>query len=164
MAWVQLSTSNLSKDELYGKAESLLVAMLADAPRADLSAAMATLCSLVAALNPAVSWVGFYRLADPQTLIVGPYVGKPATLVIPVTRGVCGEAARKQQTIVVADVHAHPDHIVCDICSRSEIVVPWFSSTGELLGVLDLDSATPSAFDEVDQKWLECLLGRLPEC
>ena len=161
MAWVQPSQEDASKDELYGQVGSLLGAMLADAPKADLSAAMATLCSLVAALNPAVSWIGFYRLVTPDTLVVGPYQGKPATVVIPISRGVCGEAARKRETVIVADVHAHPDHIACDICSRSEIVVPWFSSTGELLGVLDLDSASPAAFDGEDARWLEKLLKQL---
>lgn len=161
MAWVQPSNEGVSKEELYSQAESLLTAMLADAGDADLSAAMATLCSLVAALNPAVSWVGFYRLITPDTLVVGPYQGKPATIVIPISRGVCGEAARKQETIIVADVHAHPDHIACDICSRSEIVVPWFSATGELLGVLDLDSASPAAFDQTDALWLGKLLKLL---
>ena len=39
-------------------------------------------------------------------------------------RGVCGTAAAKAQTQLVADVEAYPGHIACDGASRSEIVVP----------------------------------------
>ncbi len=53
------------------------------------------------------------------------------------------------------DVHAFADHIACDAASRSEIVVPLLTATGELFGVLDLDSPVLARFDEEDRNGLE---------
>ena len=53
------------------------------------------------------------------------------------------------------DVDAFPGHIACSALSRSEIVVPVRSKSGEVIGVLDLDSSTLSDFSEVDQRFLE---------
>ncbi len=53
------------------------------------------------------------------------------------------------------DVEAFADHIVCDSRSRSEIVVPVFGPSGQLMGVLDIDSAELNGFDETDGFWLE---------
>lgn len=39
----------------------------------------------------------------------------------------------------------------------SEIVVPYFSSEGDLLGVLDVDSNESAAFTSADQEGLEGL-------
>ena len=59
------------------------------------------------------------------------------------------------------DVHAFPGHIACDASARSEIVVPVFDPTGELIAVLDLDSHEPGAFDETDQEGLELVADLL---
>jgi GAF domain-containing protein len=104
---------------------------------------------------PQVNWVGFYFLEFTE-LVVGPFQGKPACVRIPMGRGVCGQAAARQETILVRDVHAFTDHIVCDVASNSEIVVPLIRS-GELLGVLDVDSPELARFDEADRAGLERL-------
>jgi L-methionine (R)-S-oxide reductase len=62
--------------------------------------------------------------------------------------------------VLVADVHAFPDHIACDTGSRSELVVPLLASN-ELLGVLDLDSPLLARFDEADQAGCERLAAVL---
>ena len=72
-------------------------------------------------------------------LVLGPFQGMPACVRIPLSRGVCGAAARERRTQVVPDVHAFPGHIACDAASRSEIVVPLLDGD-RLLGVLDVDS------------------------
>jgi GAF domain-containing protein len=59
-----------------------------------------------------------------QTLLLGPFHGKPACQLIKFGKGVCGTAAAKQETVVVPDVEKFPGHIACDAESRSEIVVP----------------------------------------
>jgi GAF domain-containing protein len=71
---------------------------------------------------------------------------------------VCGTAAVERRTIIVRDVHAFPGHITCDPRSRSEIVVPVLRPDGSLLGVFDVDSALPAAFDEEDGAGLEPIL------
>ena len=101
-----------------------------------------------------INWVGFYLLRGDE-LVLGPFQGKPACVRIPVGKGVCGTAVAKDRTQRVADVHAFPGHIACDGRSRSEVVVPVFEPSGALIGVLDVDSDRPAAFDEVDVEWLE---------
>jgi GAF domain-containing protein len=104
-------------------------------------------------------WVGFYRVTEPGMLKIGPYQGGHGCLVIPFTRGVCGAAAREERTQVVADVDAFPGHIACASSTRSEIVVPVFGGDGGLLGVLDVDSDRPAAFDDGDARALEGLMA-----
>ena len=100
-----------------------------------------------------INWAGFYILQG-NTLILGPFQGKPACIEIPVGRGVCGTAVAQNRTQLVPDVHAFPGHIACDSASRSEIVVP-LRKNGQLWGVLDMDSPTENRFSEADQVGLE---------
>ncbi|MEN8682019.1 MAG: GAF domain-containing protein, partial [Akkermansiaceae bacterium] len=72
--------------------------------------------------------------------------------------GVCGTAAATGETQVVEDVHEFPGHIACDERSQSEIVVPVRNESGDLIAVLDVDSAKKGAFDELDRVCLERIL------
>ena len=73
-------------------------------------------------------------------------------------RGVCGTSWKEARTLVVPDVDEFPGHIACSSLSKSEIVVPIFK-TGEVTGVLDIDSTEPSTFDRIDAFWLERLVS-----
>jgi GAF domain-containing protein len=115
----------------------------------------ANLSALVAHALPDLNWVGFYFF-DGAELVVGPFQGLPACVRIPLSKGVCGAAARSRQTQRVDDVHAFPGHIACDSASRSELVVPLYQGDA-LLGVLDLDSPLPARFDADDQAGLEAI-------
>lgn len=106
---------------------------------------------------PGLNWAGFYILHG-DTLVLGPFQGKPACVRIALGKGVCGSAAQKQETLVVKDVHAFPGHIACDAASNSEIVVPLIKN-GKLWGVLDIDSPLPARFDDTDRRFLEELAG-----
>ena len=121
----------------------------------DWIAALATVSCELHHAFAAFHWTGFYRAISADLLIVGPYQGGHGCLRIPFDRGVCGAAARTRQTQRVADVHAVPDHIACSSTTRSELVVPVITSAGALLGVLDVDSDHPAAFDALDQAQLE---------
>ena len=105
-------------------------------------------------------WVGFYRVVAPGLLKIGPYQGGHGCLVIPFARGVCG-AAREERTRVVEDVDAFPGHIACAASTRSEIVVPVRGPDRTLIGVLDVDSDTPAAFDADDAAAVEALMGEV---
>ncbi|HIF9186638.1 TPA: GAF domain-containing protein [Photobacterium damselae] len=96
-----------------------------------------------------INWVGFYLLKDDQ-LVLGPFQGKPTCVRIPVGRGVCGTAVSEKKVQRVAYVHAFPGHIACDAVSNSEIVLPLIVS-GEVIGVLDIDSPSLSRFDQNDE-------------
>lgn len=100
-----------------------------------------------------ISWVGFY-LYDGEKLYLGPFQGKVACTKIKIGNGVCGTSAEVRRTIIVPDVDKFPGHIACDVESKSEIVVPIIKDE-KLIGVLDLDSASFNAFNQIDQKYLE---------
>jgi L-methionine (R)-S-oxide reductase len=102
-----------------------------------------------------INWLGIYVLRGNE-LVLGPFQGKPACVRLPLGKGVCGNAANKQQTLRIEDVHEFDGHIACDSASRSEIVVPLISS-GTLLGVLDVDSPDIGRFSEMDQSGIEKL-------
>ncbi len=105
-------------------------------------------------------WTGFYRRIDPARLIVGPYQGTLGCMEIAMGRGVCGTAALTRQTVIVPDVRLFPGHIACDARSLSEIVVPVFDPHGEVMAVLDIDSAETGTFNEEDQRQLESWVAR----
>ena len=119
----------------------------------DLVANAANLSALLFYAMEEVNWVGFYFLKGGK-LVVGPFQGRPACVSIPVGKGVCGTAAETRKVLRVADVHAFEGHIVCDVASRSEIVLPLVRG-GELIGVLDLDSPVKNRFDEEDERLLQ---------
>ena len=123
----------------------------------DLVANAANLSALLFGALEQVNWVGFYFLKKGE-LVVGPFQGKPACVTIPLGKGVCGTAAATRQVQRVADVHAFPGHIACDIDSRSEIVVPLLTH-GVLRGVLDLDSPVTDRFSQRDENMLVQLAG-----
>ncbi|SFH46791.1 GAF domain-containing protein [Modicisalibacter xianhensis] len=104
-----------------------------------------------------LNWAGFYLYRQPETLVLGPFQGKPACNPIPFSKGVCGAAARSRQTQRVEDVHAVADHIACDTASRSELVVPIMVDDS-VWGVLDLDSPRLARFSEADRQGIERLV------
>lgn len=103
-----------------------------------------------------LNWAGFYLLEN-DTLVLGPFQGKPACIEISVGRGVCGAAVAENCTQLVRDVHQFPGHIACDSTSNSEIVVP-IRVGGEIVGVLDLDSPHIGRFTEEDRVGLEAFV------
>ena len=115
----------------------------------------ANLSALVYHALPDLNWVGFYFF-DGDELVVGPFQGLPACVRIPLSKGVCGAAARLRQTQRIEDVNTFPGHIACDSASRSELVVPLYQGD-TLLGVFDLDSPLPARFDADDQAGLEAI-------
>jgi L-methionine (R)-S-oxide reductase len=121
----------------------------------DLIANAANTSALLFDAIPDISWAGFYFLRGDE-LVVGPFQGKPACVRIGMGKGVCGAAAQRRTTLVVADVDAFPGHIVCDAAARSEIVIPLIANDS-LWGVLDIDSSTLARFDDVDRIGLERL-------
>ena len=104
---------------------------------------------------PGLNWAGFYFLRD-DTLVLGPFQGRPACVRIKIGSGVCGTSVQQRRSILVPDVEQFPGHIACDTASRSELVVPLLRD-GKILGVLDLDSPDLARFDAEDQTGCEML-------
>ena len=114
---------------------------------------MATVAAVLKNTIPYFFWCGFY-FAEEEELVIGPYQGTSACANIAYS-GVCGTAARKEETIVVPDVHKFPGHIACDDDSKSEIVVPLKDEEGHVIAVFDVDATSVNAFDEIDKTFLE---------
>jgi L-methionine (R)-S-oxide reductase len=145
------------KDALYQEVNTQLDHLLAGEP--DWLANLANAAALLDLHLETINWAGFYLWRDEQ-LILGPFMGRPACVRIPLGKGVCGTAAERRETMVVPDVHAFPGHIACDAASRSEIVVPIVAD-GRLIGVLDIDSPIAERFDETDRRHLEAFVSIL---
>jgi putative methionine-R-sulfoxide reductase with GAF domain/RimJ/RimL family protein N-acetyltransferase len=109
-------------------------------------------------------WVGFYHVAMPGVLKLGPYQGGHGCLVIPFDKGVCGAAARYRKTQIVHDVSQFDGHIACSASTQSELVIPVFDRHDNLLAVLDIDSDQPGFFTKKYATQLEDLLTRLFFC
>ena len=114
--------------------------------------ALSNLSALLFQSMEGINWAGFY-LMDRGSLVVGPFQGKTACILIEIGKGVCGTAVRQQRVVRVADVHAFPGHIACDASSRSEIVLPIWNK-GRIAGVLDIDSPLPDRFAAEDEEGL----------
>ena len=122
----------------------------------DFIANTANFSALVYNALPDVNWAGFYLLHD-DVLVLGPFQGKPACVRIPMGKGVCGYAAKQNQTVIVPNVHEFPGHIACDSASNSEIVIPLFDGE-RVVGVFDVDSPTLKRFDDQDAEGLNELV------
>jgi len=141
----------VAKAEAYRELLGQLAALFAG--ERDGIANAANMSALLFAALPNLNWAGFYFLREHE-LVLGPFQGKVACVRIPLGRGVCGTAAERRETVIVADVNAFPGHIACDAASRSEIVVPLIQH-GQLKGVLDLDSSELARFDAQDREGLK---------
>lgn len=150
-----------TKAETYARLESEILAVLDG--EANVTAQMATIACLLHDAFTNRIWTGFYGVDPdkPDELVVGPYQGTLGCLRIKIGKGVCGVAAAQLKTQLVEDVHQFEGHIACDSRTLSEIVVPVLDRKGALIAVLDIDSDVNSAFDEVDQRALESLIGKV---
>ena len=135
----------------YEEINEQLLSLIKGVPHvvANLANASALLFSSLRDIN----WAGFYLLKE-NTLVLGPFQGKPACIEIPVGRGVCGTAVKEGRTQLVSNVHDFPGHIACDSASNSEIVIP-IRKGKDIIGVLDIDSPILERFTEEDQEGLE---------
>jgi GAF domain-containing protein len=117
---------------------------------------VANLANIAAALKETFGWwwVGFYLLKNDQ-LVLGPFQGPIACTRIKKGKGVCGTAWAEAKSQLVPDVEQFPGHIACSSASVSEIVVPVFNLTGDVAGVLDVDSERYDVLDATDVLYLE---------
>jgi L-methionine (R)-S-oxide reductase len=147
-----------SKLSRYERLNGQLTGLLVKTP--DLQAGMATVAALLYHKVDYFFWCGFYRLVAGD-LLVGPYQGPLACQALARDRGVCWEAVRRGETVIVPDVHKFPGHIACDSRSLSEIVVPVRDGKGTIVAVLDADSDRLAQFDETDAMGLERIVAQL---
>ena len=121
---------------------------------------IANLANVCAVLKEAFGffWVGFYLKKGDQ-LVLAPFQGPLACTRIDFDKGVCGHCYTTKQTVIVPDVEKFPGHIACSSASKSEIVLPIFDKSGEVFGVLDVDSDRLADFNETDAQGLQKIVG-----
>jgi L-methionine (R)-S-oxide reductase len=138
-------------DSLLGKAKGIIERA------SERNEKLLSICTLLKESVPHYDWVGFYRVEQEseRELVLGPYVGEPTEHKrIPFGRGICGQAAEKEEMFVVQDISKEGDYLSCNSKVKSEIVVPIFKN-GKIMGELDIDSHSLSAFTEQDKEFLE---------
>lgn len=123
---------------------------------------IANMGNLCAALKYGMDffWVGFYLIQNNE-LVLGPFQGPVACTRIQIGKGVCGTAWQRNEVVIVDDVDQFPGHIACSSLSKSEIVLPLYNSSKEIIGVLDVDSEHYKTFDKTDEEWLKKIVGLL---
>ena len=113
------------------------------------------ICDYLNQVNEHYDWVGFYfKNGSKNELKLGPYSGEETDhKIIPFGKGICGQVAVNNETLIVSDVSAESNYISCGWKVKSEIVIPVFVA-GENIGQIDIDSHTLNAFSEKDEEIL----------
>lgn len=109
-------------------------------------------------------WVGAYLLDEEKSeLWLHNYVGKPSPHArIKVGEGVCGTAVAERKNQNVPDVSKVENYLACNPRVKSELVV-LIRAGDTILGQIDLDSNTPAAFGEEDEKQVGAVADKLAE-
>ncbi len=125
---------------------------------------VANLANITAVLKEAFGffWVGFYLKKENQ-LVLSAFQGTIACTRIDFDKGVCGHSYTKREIVIVPNVDEFPGHIACATASKSEIVLPIFEKSGEVFGVLDIDSDKLNDFSEMDAEGLRRIVQILEE-
>ena len=140
---------NLKKEKLITNAKAIID------PNIPIVSNLANLSSLIKESFPNTSWAGFYLYdEEKEQLFLGPFQGGMACTIIPLGKGVCGNAAKTLKTQLVPDVNLYPSHIACSSLTKSEVVVPIIDDD-KILGVIDLDSEEYANYEVEDVRLLE---------
>lgn len=151
----------MNKKEKYNKTIKILKDTYGKIDKANPADNLNDLLDILHSEFESFSWLGFYMFNDlKDTLVLGKYIGGPATKYIPINSGVCGKCARENSSIVVPDVSKFEGHIACSLTTKSEICVP-IHINGEFVGLLDIDSNLLNNFDEIDKKYLERIVNQI---
>jgi signal transduction histidine kinase len=100
-------------------------------------------------------------LREGDGLIVKGTHGLPAEgLEIDLGQGVTGTVGASGRALAVADVRAFEGYVEVDPATRSEMAAPMRIGE-EVIGVVDVESRTPDAFDQASLELLERLAGQV---
>ena len=100
-------------------------------------------------------WVGVYDVGQTEVAIVAwSGGGPPAHPRFGRGRGLTSRAIAAGTSVVVGDVTADPDYLEAFGDTRSEAIVP-VTLSGEVVGVIDVESSELDAFDAADRRFLE---------
>jgi L-methionine (R)-S-oxide reductase len=101
-------------------------------------------------------WLGVYAVGATEISLIG-WSGPapPAHPRFPRDRGLCGAAAASGAPVVVNDVTSDPRYLETLGTTLSEMVVPVKRASGEVVGLIDVESDRRDAFSPIDVALLE---------
>ena len=101
-------------------------------------------------------WVGFYfnNLKKKELNLIA-FSGVPTNHTkIPFGKGICGQSALSNNSVIVDDVSKESNYISCNLNVKSEIVVPLFKKENNI-GQIDIDSNNLKQFSSKDLEFLK---------
>ncbi len=122
------------------------------------------ICGLIKNSLKKYDWVGFYfsDLINKKLNLVAFSGKKTEHKQIPFGKGVCGQVALSNKTLLIPNVNEEKNYISCDINVKSEIVVPIIID-GTNIGQIDVDSNKLNAFSNEDKIFLEAVCNLISE-
>ena len=111
--------------------------------------------------EPTYNWVGLY-LVKGKDLALDAWSGPAPTThtSIPLSKGICGFAAKSGKTEIVSDVLKDPRYMQCFASTKSEIVVPVHHE-GKVVAEIDIDGDVFNAHSSIDREFLEALAMKI---
>jgi GAF domain-containing protein len=117
---------------------------------ADEIAVMANVTALLRTFWPEWTWLGFYRVSHPgHDLILGPFSGPPAPLVIPWGQGIIGSCAQERTVQIVGATKKFQGYIPTIAETRCGVALPIIHGN-HLQAVLDCQAPSEDGVDFVD--------------
>jgi L-methionine (R)-S-oxide reductase len=108
-------------------------------------------------------WVGLYEVtATDIGMIACTGNTPPAFPRFPVTRGLCGAAVASKGIVNSGDVRNDPRWLTTFGSTRSEIIVPVFTSASRVVGLIDVESDALSSFTSLDEQFLQHCAASIP--
>lgn len=140
------------KDNLLLQQAKELIDLSANSRHKDITI-LANISSLIFYNFDNINWAGFY-FVEKDKFVLGPFQGKVACTNIPINKGMLGKCYKKNDTLVIKDVHQEKEHIACDSASNSELIIP-IKKNDKIILLLDIDSIKFDNFKDEDISILE---------
>ena len=140
------------KDNLLLQQAKELIDLSTNSKHKDITI-LANISSLIFYNFDNINWAGFY-FVEKDNFVLGPFQGKVACTNIPINKGMLGKCYKKNDALVIKDVHQEKEHIACDSASNSELIIP-IKKNDEIILLLDIDSIKFDNFKDEDISILE---------
>lgn len=107
-------------------------------------------------------WVGVYEVTETEICAIG-WTGAeaPAHIRFPITRGLSAAVVKNRAPVIIGDVTKEARYLVAFGNTRSEMIVPVMSNTGDVVGTIDAESDRVNAFGAEDQQFLQKCAERI---
>ena len=110
------------------------------------------------------SWVGIYDVGEKE-IKIGSCAGRSEPLIpsFPKDKGLNGRAVMQRKAVIANDIEKDEDYLLTFTNTKSEIVVPVFDASGQIVGTIDVESEIKNAFNKDDADFLEDCAKKISE-